>query len=242
MARDDLRSAQPSRAVTAHVGDRSRRNVEDVASGLQSAGQVDVLVPELEVLVPTADRRERLSPDERDRRPAAGRRRSSRSRSAPREDACDRRALRRADVNVGNGCGRYSVWVAPSSGSTSRPAAATAPACRSSAPTSSRSGSSSTSTSSLRKSTRAGRSTRGAPVVRGRQALLPLEGHELRARDSGPDGIGGPVSRRVVDDHDALDGRRGQPIETAKHHLARVPGHDDDVDGKATTRPARSFS
>ena len=64
VARDDLRPAQPSGAVTADVGDRSRWNVEDVTSGLQAAGKVDVLIPELEVLVPPSDRRERLSPDD----------------------------------------------------------------------------------------------------------------------------------------------------------------------------------
>ena len=64
VACDDLGVGEPARARAADMRERSGRNVKDLPPGTKPAREVDVLEPELELLVPAADRLERVAADE----------------------------------------------------------------------------------------------------------------------------------------------------------------------------------
>jgi SAM-dependent methyltransferase len=226
--RDDLRVREAARARAADVRERGCRNKENLADRREPAREVDVLEPELEVLVPTAHGLEDAPAHEQARA----------RRLVDRDDdiLVELQRRPRPSEQDGGKCGwaRKRPWQVL----LLRPAVS-----RVDEPSRSCHG-----VHSLLERIRQlhdrlvagehvvveeenqlGASCLGAPVVCGGQAFRLVEAHDLYARSPLPQSVCGPVKRAVVDDDDAREQRRAKVLDALEHELAGVPGRDDYV-------------
>ena len=226
VACDDLGVGEPARARAADVRERSGWNVKDLPPGTKPAREVDVLEPELELLVPAADRLERVASDEQtgprrlihgddgglvqlQRRPRPSEQRAG---ECERAGKSTRQVLLLCPAVVG-------VDEPPRGGDGARPFLERLREQRDRTVGREH--------VVVEEEDELGGPGLGSAVVGERKPSGLLDADDLRAIAQR---LGRPVDRTVVDHDHALEQRRPEVLDALEHELPRVAGRDDSVD------------
>ena len=227
--RDHFGTSQSRGARSAEVGKSGSRHVKNLSSDGEPSGEVGVLEPEFEVLVPASNGIEHRPTHEQacPRRPVDGDRLIAGGLQALHRVAQERRRERgRARESMGEvHLLRSTVGgIHQSARSRDRGGAVVERPVQ-------------------HRDRLVGREhvvvqeqneLRGAglsPAVVGeREPFRPLDADDLDLRAGSAYGVGGTVLGSVVDDDDALEQRRVQSLDALDDHFARVPRRDDRVD------------